>query len=59
MPESCSWLFVESIPLLFERKKVARQLKVETWLDLTQLLKEVKDENTCRNSLQQIISYVV
>ena len=59
MPESYSWLFVESIPLLFDRKKVARQLKVETWLDLTQPLKEVKDENTCSNSLQQIISYVV
>jgi maltose-binding protein MalE len=59
MGESCSWLFVENVPLLYEKEKVARQLKVETWLDLTQLLKELKDEDTDKKSPQQAINYVV
>jgi hypothetical protein len=59
MAESCVWLFVENVPLLYEKEKVARQLKVETWLDLTQLLKELKDEDPDKKSPQQAINYVV
>jgi len=59
MAESCSWLFVENVPLLYDKEKVARLLKVETWLDLTQLLKELKDEDTDKKSPQQVIDYVV
>jgi hypothetical protein len=56
--ESC-WMFVENVPLLCDEKRVARQLKVETWLDLAQLLKEVKDIDTDKKSPQQVISYIV
>jgi len=35
-------LFVGDIPLLYEKKRVARQLKIETWLDLSQLLQDLK-----------------
>jgi len=41
LAESFGWLFVDFVPLLYEKKKVARQLQVETWLDLTQLMKEL------------------
>lgn len=58
LPDSCSWLFVENIPLLFDKERITKQLKVETWLDLTQLLKELKDENR-NESPHQIRSYVV
>jgi hypothetical protein len=34
-------MFVDCVPLLYEKRKVARQLQVETWLDLTQLVKEL------------------
>jgi len=44
LAESYSWLFVNFIPLLYEKRRVARQLQVETWLDLTQLLNELKLE---------------
>lgn len=44
MAESYGWLFVDFIPLLYEKRRVARQLQVETWLDLTQLLNELKLE---------------
>lgn len=45
MAESYSWLFIDFVPLLYEKRRVARQLQVETWLDLSQLLRELKLEN--------------
>ena len=59
MVESCSWLFVENVPLLFDKERISRQLKVETWLDLTQLLREIENEDTDKKSPQRVISYVV
>ncbi|MEM2336429.1 MAG: hypothetical protein QXR79_02725 [Candidatus Bathyarchaeia archaeon] len=44
MAEAYGWLFVDFVPLLYEKRRVARQLQVETWLDLTQLLNELKLE---------------
>jgi len=44
LAESYGWLFVDFIPLLYEKRRIARQLQVETWLDLTQLLNELKLE---------------
>ena len=29
------------MPLLYDRRRVARQLQVETWLELSQLVKEL------------------
>jgi hypothetical protein len=46
--ENYGWLFVDTVPLLYEKKKVARQLQIETWLDLYQLTRELniqKPEN--------------
>jgi hypothetical protein len=43
--ETFGWLFVDSVPLLYDKKRVARQLQVETWLDLIQLVKELGIEN--------------
>jgi hypothetical protein len=59
MAESCSWLFVENVPLLFDKERVSRQLKVETWLDLSQLLREIENEDTDKKSPQRVINYVV
>lgn len=42
MTEDCGWMFVDNVPLLFRKRRVARQLQVETWLDLAQLVKELK-----------------
>lgn len=64
MAESYSWLFVDLVPLLYEKRRVARQLQVETWLDLTQLLNELKLElvNNGKNwqgaSIKPKIDYV-
>jgi len=37
-------MFVNSIPLQYEKKKLARQFQIETWLDLAQVMKELNIE---------------
>lgn len=47
--ELYSWLFVNTVPLLYEEKKIERQSKIETWLDLYQITRELniqKSENS-------------
>ncbi|MCW4007441.1 MAG: hypothetical protein QXL10_02320 [Candidatus Bathyarchaeia archaeon] len=39
--EIYSWLFVNTIPLLYEEKKIERQSKIEHWLNLYQLTREI------------------
>ena len=45
MAESCGWVFVDNVPLIYDKKRVARQLQVETWLQLSQLVKDLKIED--------------
>jgi hypothetical protein len=55
-----SWLFVNTVPLLYEEKKIERQSKIETWLDLYQLTKELniqKPENS--NGTNAPMNYVI
>jgi hypothetical protein len=47
--EAYGWLFVDNIPLLYDKKKVARQFQVEMWLDLTQVAKELGIEKLDKN----------
>ncbi len=58
--ETFNWLFVDFIPLLCEKRRVARQLQIETWLDLTQLVKELNIQKTeNKRNAHSEISYVV
>jgi len=55
-----SWLFVNTIPLLYEEKKIERQSKIETWLNLYQITRELniqKPEN--QNAANASINYVI
>jgi hypothetical protein len=49
--ENCEWIFVNRVPLLCEKKRIARQQQVETWLNLYQLTKElgIERNNTAIN----------
>jgi hypothetical protein len=61
MAETCGWVFVDNVPLLYEKKRVARQLQVETWLYLAALVKELKiqDPETKRRHKLSTANYVV
>jgi len=55
-----SWLFVNMVPLLYEEKKIERQSKIETWLDLYQIARELniqKPEN--QNVANAPMNYVI
>jgi hypothetical protein len=60
MAESCGWVFVDNVPLLYDKRRVARQLQVETWLELSQLLKElrIEDPELGRQRAQSMAGYV-
>jgi hypothetical protein len=58
--ENYSWIFVNTIPLLYEENKIERQSKIETWLDLYQLTKELNIEKLeTRNGANAAINYVI
>lgn len=58
--ETFGWLFVDFVPLLYDKKRVARQLQVETWLDLNQLVKELGIENLQnKRDTNPTMSYII
>ncbi len=60
MTESCGYVFVDNVPLLYEKRRVARQLQVETWLYFAQLVKELGIENLANKQDEQThVGYVV
>jgi hypothetical protein len=55
-----SWLFVNTIPLLYEEKKIERQSKIETWLNLYQLTRELNIQKTeNQNAANTPMNYVI
>jgi hypothetical protein len=59
--EGYGWLFIDNVPLLYDKKKVARQFQVEMWLDLTQLAKELGIEklNVSKQNTNSTTSYII
>jgi len=41
MAEPYGWIFVDFIPLLHDKKRLARQFQIETWLNLSEAVKEL------------------
>ena len=61
MAENFGWIFVDFIPLLYEKKRVAKQFKIETWLDLSQLVMELGINKSAQNkqNAQATANYIV
>ncbi|MGB9714213.1 MAG: hypothetical protein ACPLZC_04450 [Candidatus Bathyarchaeales archaeon] len=59
--ESFGWIFVDFVPLLYEKRRVAKQFQIEMWLDLAQLVKELGIEKTKEQAQNnnQPISYII
>jgi hypothetical protein len=53
-----SWLFVNTIPLLCEEKKIERQSKIETWLNLYQLTRELNIQELEQKNNNPPINYI-
>jgi hypothetical protein len=39
--ETLDWIFVNRVPMLCDKTRIAKQQKVETWLSLYQLAEEL------------------
>ncbi|MGE5637912.1 MAG: hypothetical protein ACM3WQ_04315 [Chloroflexota bacterium] len=39
--ESLEWIFVNNVPMLANKTRIAKQQKIETWLNLHHILKEL------------------
>lgn len=61
MSESFRWLFVDDVPLLYDKKRVARQFQVEMWLDPSPIMKELKIKNmkTSKRDPNPALRYIV
>jgi hypothetical protein len=53
-----SWLFVNTIPLMYEEKKIERQSKIETWLNLYELTRELNIQKPAQTATNSPINYV-
>jgi len=57
--ELYGWLFVTQVPILCEETKLERQQKIETWLNLYQITRELGIDKTGKeSSISQPINYV-
>jgi hypothetical protein len=60
LEDAFGWLFIDEKPLLCEKSRVARQVQVETWLDLAEVLKELGIEKPAESGTPpKQICYVV
>jgi hypothetical protein len=57
--ENFSWIFVDNVPLLYDKKRVTKQKKIETWLDLYQATRELNIQKTERQTAYPTINYIV
>ena len=57
--ENLDWIFINRIPLLCEKARIAKQQKIETWLNLHQLAKKLKLLEKTRPQSVAPINYVV
>jgi hypothetical protein len=56
--ENFDWIFVNMVPLLCDKTRIAKQQKVETWLNLYQLAKKLGLEKTEGHNPGASMSYV-
>jgi hypothetical protein len=57
--ENFDWIFVNMVPMLCDKTRIAKQQKIETWLNLYQLAKKLGLDNAERQNSVSSMSYVV
>jgi prenyltransferase beta subunit len=57
--ENCDWIFVNMVPLLCEKARIAKQQKVETWLTLHQLAAQLGLQGRENRENRSPITYLI
>lgn len=56
--EENGYIFIDRIPLVYSKKNVERQQKIETWLNLYQITEDLKIAKQYLQGMNQPIGYV-
>jgi len=57
--ENFEWIFVNMVPMLCDKTRIGKQQKIETWLNLYQLAKNLGLEKAELQNPRAPMSYVV
>ncbi len=57
--ENFEWIFVNMVPMLCDKTRIGKQQKIETWLNLYQLAKNLGLEKAELQNPSASMSYVV
>ena len=57
--ENLDWIFVRGVPMLCDKSRIAKQQKVETWLNLYQLVAQLSAPMNANGEAQQPVKYVI
>ena len=57
--ENLDWIFVNMVPLLCDKTRIAKQQKIETWLNLYQLASELGLLENATRETNTSVKYVI
>ena len=59
MTEENDWIFVNMVPMLCAKTRIAKQQKIETWLKLEELIRKLSLQKTEKHKPKTSIKYVI
>ena len=59
MTEENDWIFVNMVPMLCAKTRIAKQQKIETWLKLEELIRKLSLKKTKEHEPKTSIKYVI
>jgi hypothetical protein len=57
--ENLDWIFVNTVPMLCEKTRIAKQQKVETWLNLHQVARKLGLQKPKKREPTTPVRYIV
>jgi hypothetical protein len=57
--ENDDWIFVNMVPMLCDKTRIAKQQKVETWLNLYQLAKKLDLQKREKHEAKEPVKYII
>ncbi len=59
LKEENDWIFVNMVPILCAKSRIAKQQKIETWLKLEELIRKLSLQKTKEHGPKTSIKYVI
>jgi hypothetical protein len=59
LKEENDWIFVNMVPILCAKSRIAKQQKIETWLNLAELIRKLSLQKKQKTERKTSIRYVI